>query len=93
MKISLFVRAVREPLKAYKMKKGHQHTSRTRGGGRAEALQVGRGGTMKLGKFVDSPDVINHSNFHCYTCMCFIQTMHLGGSSPQNLRIPQSYQH
>jgi hypothetical protein len=59
MKIDLFVRAVREPKKIIKIKKGQQrYISRICRGGTPED------GELKLGTFVELPDVINHINFY-----------------------------
>jgi hypothetical protein len=67
MKIGSSVRAVREPKKMVKkIKKGQQrYISRMRGGGTPE------GGMMKLGTFVDTPDVMTHANFHLHLMNTF----------------------
>jgi hypothetical protein len=57
MKIDLFVRAVREPKKFIKIKKGQQrYISRICRG------VTPKDGELKLGTFVEA-DVINHTNF------------------------------
>jgi hypothetical protein len=59
MKIDPFIRAVREPAKIKKMKKGQQrYISRICGGG------TPNGGALKLDTFVELMDVINHTNFY-----------------------------
>ena len=63
MKIGSAVWAVREPQKMVKknFKKGQQrYISRVAGGG------TPMGGMMKLGIFIDPPDVMNHASFHLY---------------------------
>jgi hypothetical protein len=66
MKIDLFVRAVREPEKIKKNKKGQQrYISRMRGGG------TPKDGELKLGTFVEPMDIINHTNFYLFLMNSF----------------------
>jgi hypothetical protein len=66
MKIDLFVRAVREPKKIIKIKKGQQrYISRICGG------VTPNDGELKLGTFVELADVINHTNFYLFLMNSF----------------------
>jgi hypothetical protein len=65
MKIDLFVRAVREPEKIIKIRKGQRYISRVCGGG------TPKDGELKLGTFVEPMDVINHTNFYLFLMNSF----------------------
>jgi hypothetical protein len=66
MKINRFVRAVREPEKIKKNKKGQQrYISRICGGG------TPKDGKLYLGTFVEPLDIINHTNFCLFVMNSF----------------------
>jgi hypothetical protein len=66
MKIGLFVRAVREPKKIIKNKKGQQrYISRICRGG------TPKDGELKLGTFVELMDIMNHTNFYLFLMNSF----------------------
>jgi hypothetical protein len=66
MKIELFVRALGEPKKIIKIKKGQQrYISRICGGG------IPKDGELKLGTFVKLVDKINHSKLYLFLMNIF----------------------
>jgi hypothetical protein len=66
MKIDLFVRAVREPKKIIKIKKGQQrYISRICGG------RTPKDGELKLGTFVERINIINHTKFYLFLMNSF----------------------
>jgi hypothetical protein len=66
MKIDFSVRAVREPEKIIKIKKGQQrYISRICGGVTA------KDGELKLGTFVELMNIISHTNFYLFLMNIF----------------------
>ena len=64
MKIGSAVWAVREPQKMVKKNKKIKNKGQQRYISRVRGGETPIGGMMKLGTFVDVPDVMNHANFH-----------------------------